>query len=157
MPYNDDASTCESLNTNYNVTQWMKNKQLSNLNESCDGIYPSNEEILNYVCGQNFLYHDLKHINENVECNELPNADAESIDTVTSDSINIQQSVHCITSCRHNKMETVDDESFNDNWTKLHTHDDLHNKGKISQMMHPAQKYTLMILFLLQFHHSVLQ
>ena len=96
------------------------------MNESCDDIYPSNEEILNYVCGQNFLCHDSKHINKNVECDELLNTEEESID-----SIDIQQPVQCIASRMHHEVGPVDDKSFNDDITNLHDHHDLHDKGKI--------------------------
>lgn len=53
--------------------------QASDLNEHCDGQcddgYPSNEEILNYVCGHNLKYCDSRQTNENVEYKKLSKAE----------------------------------------------------------------------------------
>ena len=54
----------------------MKSLQGPDLNEQCDESYPSNEEILNYVCGHNLKYCDSRQtINENVEYKKLSKAE----------------------------------------------------------------------------------
>ena len=49
--------------------------QAPNLNEQCDDGYPSNEEILNYVCGHNLRYCDSSQTNENMEYKKLSKAE----------------------------------------------------------------------------------
>ena len=49
--------------------------QSPDLNEQCDDSYPSNEEILNYVCGHNLRYCDSRQTNENVVYKELSKAE----------------------------------------------------------------------------------
>ena len=51
-------STCESLDINDKVETWIKTTQEASLDGQQDDGYPSNEEILNYVCGQGVKCYD---------------------------------------------------------------------------------------------------
>ena len=70
--------------------------QVPYLDKSCDDdTYPSNEEILNYICG-----HGLRS-NEATECKNLTKAE-EGIPTLTNNSVN------------NDETKSVDNESLND-------------------------------------------
>lgn len=60
-----DASTSESLDINDKVVTWIKTQEPS-LDEQHDDGHPSNEEILNYICGQGVKCYNPIH-NDNSE------------------------------------------------------------------------------------------
>ena len=108
----DDISTCENLDENDKVAQWIKTMQTSNLNEQCDESYPSNEEILHYVCGG----HNLRS-NEVMEFKKLPKVE-EALHTG-----NIEQAIHSI--INHNETKSLDKESLIDDINQRQSHHDV--------------------------------
>ena len=105
----DDISTCENLDENDKVPQWIKTMQTSNLNEQCDESYPSNEEILHYICGG----HNLRS-NEVMEFKKLPKVE-EALHTG-----NIEQVIHSI--INHNETKSLDKESLIDDINQRQSH-----------------------------------
>lgn len=95
----DDKSTCESLDEDSIVTQWIKTLPTTNLNEQYDDDgYPSNEEILEYICGA----HNLRS-NEILELKKLPKTEEGSLNFA-----NIKQAV-----INQHDTRSLDGESFN--------------------------------------------
>ena len=102
-------STCENLDKNDKVAQWIKTIQTSNLNEQCDKSYPSNEEILHYVCGG----HNLRSIKV-MEFKKLPKVE-EGLQTG-----NIDKAIHSTTS--HNETKSLEEESLIDDINQRQSH-----------------------------------
>lgn len=99
----DNASTCESLDINDEVVGWIKAIQPPKVDEHCSDSYPTNEEILNYVCSRNSRYYDGREINENMECQEISETTEEGLCTSANSCDNSKEAIYSTVDCDNTK------------------------------------------------------
>jgi len=94
------------------------------LNEQCNDTYPTNEEILNYVYGQDSSCNDLGQINRNMEFKELSVIE-EGLCISTNCSINTEETLNSTGNHESKSVLPLDKEDFNDN--NMFPQQDNHN------------------------------
>ena len=84
--------------------------------EQCDDSYPSNEEILNFICGQNSKCCDPRQIDDNMEHRKSSNVEEGLCTSTEKSSHNVVRAIHSMTN--HNdsikSVLSLDAISFDD-------------------------------------------